>query len=111
MPIAKRTASSARSWPMMPGTSGRSAVVPKEKEAGSERRQREPGGRGGRSRMGPPDCVFYGLTPGPVRVDLGVRQLDGSTIRRPNVFLRKTLAPAAAGAILLATAFTLASPA
>jgi hypothetical protein len=31
----------------MPGTSARSAVVPKEKEAGSLRRARDRGGRGG----------------------------------------------------------------
>jgi hypothetical protein len=54
------------------------------------------------------------LTPGPVRVDWGVAPdptLGITTIRRLNVFLRKTLAPAAAGTMLLAAAVALALPA
>jgi tetratricopeptide (TPR) repeat protein len=54
------------------------------------------------------------LIPLPVRVDWGVAldpTLGITTIRRLNVFLRKTLAPAAAGTMLLAAAFALAIPA
>ena len=105
MPIAKRTASSARSWPMMPGTSARSAVVAKAKEPGSHRRHRADGGRGRASLIGAtPPGLFYGLTPGPVRLDLTPYLPDTTqSIRRLNVHLRKTLA-----AIALVAAATLA---